>query len=116
MRLRRFSRRAGVDRQDRRHRRRAPDRAADGGRAHEGARDRRSRYNDVPPEVYRSFGFPGADDLGNMFQFKRDFQADFCGARDPASPAPSIPRCKTLTRGWPETRAGSRLHKEGEVA
>jgi hypothetical protein len=30
-------------------------------------------YNDVPPEVYRSFGFPGADDLGNMFQFKRDF-------------------------------------------
>ena len=31
------------------------------------------RYNNVPPEVYRSFGFPGADDLGNMFQFKRDF-------------------------------------------
>ena len=40
------------------------------------------RYNDVPPEVYRGFGFPGADDLGNMFQFKRDFEADFCGARD----------------------------------
>jgi len=39
------------------------------------------RYNDVPPEVYRSFGFPGADDLGNMFQFKRDFEAYFCGAR-----------------------------------
>ncbi len=39
------------------------------------------RYNDVPPDVYRSFGFPGADDLGNMFQFKRDFEADFCGAR-----------------------------------
>jgi uncharacterized protein YbjT (DUF2867 family) len=39
------------------------------------------RYNDVPPEVYRSFGFPGAEDLGNMFQFKRDFNADFCGAR-----------------------------------
>ena len=40
------------------------------------------RYNDVPPEVYRSFGFPGADDLGNMFQFKRDFQEAFRGARD----------------------------------
>ena len=39
------------------------------------------RYNDVPPEVYRGFGFPGADDLGNMFQFKRDFQDAFCGAR-----------------------------------
>ena len=39
------------------------------------------RYNDVPPEVYRSFGFPGAEDLGNMFQFKRDFEEYFCGAR-----------------------------------
>lgn len=29
-------------------------------------------YNAVPPDVYRSFGFPGADDVGNMFQFKRD--------------------------------------------
>ena len=42
------------------------------------------RYNSIPPEVYRTFGFPGADDLGNMFQFKRDFTAAFCGARDPA--------------------------------
>jgi uncharacterized protein YbjT (DUF2867 family) len=39
-------------------------------------------YTSVPPEVYRSFGFPGADDLGNMFQFKRDFNEYFCGARD----------------------------------
>jgi uncharacterized protein YbjT (DUF2867 family) len=39
------------------------------------------RYNDVPPEVYRGFGFPGADDLGNMFQFKRDFNEEFCAAR-----------------------------------
>jgi len=36
----------------------------------------------VPPDVYRSFGFPGADDLGNMFQFKADFEADYCAARD----------------------------------
>jgi uncharacterized protein YbjT (DUF2867 family) len=38
-------------------------------------------YNAVPPAVYRSFGFPGADDIGNMFQFNRDFADDFCGAR-----------------------------------
>jgi len=38
-------------------------------------------YQDVPPEVYRGFGFPGADDLGNMFQFKRDFNEYFRGAR-----------------------------------
>jgi uncharacterized protein YbjT (DUF2867 family) len=39
--------------------------------------------NSVPPEVYRSFGFPGAEDLGNMFQFKRDFEEYFCGRRSP---------------------------------
>jgi uncharacterized protein YbjT (DUF2867 family) len=38
-------------------------------------------YNSVPPEVYRSFGFPGADDIGNMFQYKRDFEKEFTGAR-----------------------------------
>lgn len=40
------------------------------------------KYNAVPPAVYRSFGFPGADDLGNMFQFKADFESHFCGARN----------------------------------
>lgn len=38
-------------------------------------------YNSVEPETYRGFGFPGADDLGNMFQFKRDFESYFVGAR-----------------------------------
>ena len=42
------------------------------------------RYNDVPPEVYRSFDFDGADDLGNMYQYKRDFNEDFCTTRDVA--------------------------------
>ncbi|MDF0651229.1 MAG: nucleoside-diphosphate sugar epimerase [Nitrospira sp. LK265] len=42
------------------------------------------RYNEVTPEQYRGFGFPGADDLGNMFQFKRDFNEVFCAARNPA--------------------------------
>ncbi|MCU0407201.1 MAG: NmrA/HSCARG family protein [Ignavibacteriaceae bacterium] len=38
-------------------------------------------YNAVPFDVFRSFGFPGADDLGNMFQFKHDFEDYYCGAR-----------------------------------
>jgi uncharacterized protein YbjT (DUF2867 family) len=33
-------------------------------------------------DAYRGFGFPGAQDLGNMFQFNCEFAADFCGARD----------------------------------
>ncbi|HXH85739.1 MAG TPA: NmrA/HSCARG family protein [Nitrospira sp.] len=42
------------------------------------------RYDPVTPEVYRGLGFPGADDLGNMFQFNQDFSEAFCGARNPA--------------------------------
>jgi len=38
-------------------------------------------YTDMTPEAYRALGFPGADDLGNMFQFKRDFNEDFRAAR-----------------------------------
>lgn len=38
-------------------------------------------YNAVPASVYRGFGFPGAEDLGNMFQFKDEFEDYFCGIR-----------------------------------
>jgi hypothetical protein len=40
-------------------------------------------YNALPFDVYRGLGFPGAEDMGNMFQFKHDFQEAFCGPRDP---------------------------------
>ncbi|MEO5957599.1 MAG: NmrA family NAD(P)-binding protein, partial [Opitutaceae bacterium] len=39
------------------------------------------KHNAVSPDEYRKFGFPGADDLGNMFQYKRDFEAEYCKAR-----------------------------------
>ena len=39
------------------------------------------RYNEITPAEFRAFGFPGADDLGNMFQFFRDFDQDCCDAR-----------------------------------
>ena len=54
------------------------------------------RYNNVPPEVYRSFGFPGADDLGNMFQFKRDFNDYFVGIRDLAFSRSLNPELQTF--------------------
>jgi uncharacterized protein YbjT (DUF2867 family) len=54
------------------------------------------RYNNVPPEVYRSFGFPSADDLGNMFQFKRDFNDYFVGARDLAFSRSLNPELQTF--------------------
>lgn len=45
------------------------------------ALDRDIGYNSVEPAIFRTFDFPGADDLGNMFQFFRDFADYFCGAR-----------------------------------
>ena len=39
------------------------------------------RHLDVPHAVYRTFGFPGADDLGNMFQYNHDFAEQFQDAR-----------------------------------
>jgi uncharacterized protein YbjT (DUF2867 family) len=38
-------------------------------------------YYAIPFAEYRKLGFPGADDLGNMFQFNHDFEKEFCGAR-----------------------------------
>jgi uncharacterized protein YbjT (DUF2867 family) len=39
------------------------------------------RYSAVTPEQYRGFGFPGAEDLGNMFQFYAEFEEAFMRAR-----------------------------------
>ena len=38
-------------------------------------------YNVVTPEMFRGFGFPGADDLGNMFQYYTEFEKEFSAAR-----------------------------------
>lgn len=62
-------------------------------------------YNAVSPEVYRSFGFPGADDLGNMFQFYRDFD-DLCNStRDVAQSRALNPELQSFAK-WLERNAG----------
>ncbi|MBI4167258.1 MAG: NmrA/HSCARG family protein [Acidobacteria bacterium] len=58
-------------------------------------------YNAIPFDVYRGLGFPGADDLGNMFQFKHDFQEVFCGARDPKVARSLNPDLQTFSQ-WLE--------------
>jgi uncharacterized protein YbjT (DUF2867 family) len=39
-------------------------------------------FPDVTPEAYRGFGFPGAEEFGNMFQFKADNESAYRRARD----------------------------------
>ncbi len=53
-------------------------------------------YYAIDADTFRSFDFPGADDLGNMFQFKRDFNEAYCGARDPEFARSLNPELKTL--------------------
>jgi len=39
------------------------------------------KYHAVDANVYRGFGFPGADEMGNMFQVYRDFEKEVLSAR-----------------------------------
>jgi len=55
-------------------------------------------YNAVTPDAYRAFGFPGADDLGNMFQFKADFESIYCGHRPLALSRELNPKLHTLAQ------------------
>ena len=41
------------------------------------------RFEDVPFDVYRGLGFPGADDLANMFQYQAILGQDFLRSRSP---------------------------------
>jgi uncharacterized protein YbjT (DUF2867 family) len=47
------------------------------------ALDRKVTFQDVPFDVYRAMGFPGAEDLGNMFQFQAILGEEFLRSRDP---------------------------------
>jgi uncharacterized protein YbjT (DUF2867 family) len=62
------------------------------------------RYDAVSPDVYRAFGFPGADEMGNMFQYKRDFNEEYTGARDLDMSRRLNPRLQTFDQ-WLERNA-----------
>ncbi len=61
-------------------------------------------YNEVTPDQYRSFGFPGADDLGNMFQFYRDFDEVCNSIRDVNGSRELNPELKSFD-AWLEENA-----------
>ena len=56
------------------------------------------RYNEITPAAYRALGFPGADDLGNMFQFNTDFEQDYCDARSISETKKLNPELLTFDR------------------
>jgi uncharacterized protein YbjT (DUF2867 family) len=60
-------------------------------------------YVAMDPAAYRALGFPGADDLGNMFQFYRDFNNDFMAAR-------SVEKSRKLNPGLQSFEQWLRAH------
>ncbi len=51
------------------------------------------RFSPMSAEAYRNLGFPGADDLGNMFQMFDEFEREYCASRSVAAArglAPSL--------------------------
>jgi uncharacterized protein YbjT (DUF2867 family) len=54
------------------------------------------RYNDVPPDVFRSFPFPGADLAANTWQFVAETNEEYCARRDIGFSRSINPRLQTF--------------------
>src|SRR5207248_9281380 len=66
---------------------------------------RRVRYVDVDPATYRTWEFAGANELGNMLQFKRDFEEVFCATRSLEKSKQLNPSLQTFDQ-WLARHAG----------
>jgi uncharacterized protein YbjT (DUF2867 family) len=62
------------------------------------------RYNAVTPAAYSALGFPGADELANMFQFNADFAEEYCAVRDLDTSRRLHPRLRSYSE-WLEQHA-----------
>jgi len=56
-------------------------------------------YNPITPEEYRRLGTPGAEELGNMFQYFQEFESEFCATRNLESARILNPSLQTFG-GW----------------
>jgi hypothetical protein len=63
------------------------------------------RHVALTPSQYAALGFPGADDLANMFQFKTMFERMYCDARNPACARELHPGLQTFARWLAHHRA-----------
>jgi uncharacterized protein YbjT (DUF2867 family) len=63
------------------------------------------KYNAITPEAFRALGFPGADDLGNMFQFYAEFEQDCCDARSISETKTLNPELQTFDRWLTQNKA-----------
>jgi uncharacterized protein YbjT (DUF2867 family) len=62
------------------------------------------RYVDIDVPAYRALGFPGADDLGNMFQFYQEFDRELAEIRSVEGTRAVNPEVQSFAK-WLETNA-----------
>lgn len=63
------------------------------------------KYNAVDANVYRGFGFPGADEMGNMFQADRDFEKEMMANRNLAEARKLNPALQTFEQWLANNKA-----------
>ena len=63
-------------------------------------------YEALTADAYRALGFPGADDLANMFSFKREFEHSYCASRSIACARALNPALMDFA-GWLARNAAS---------
>ena len=66
--------------------------------------ERTVKYVSIEPKFYRDLGFPGADVLENMFQYKRDHNQVFCSIRNMDNVRDLIQ--PTTFKDWCKTNVG----------
>jgi uncharacterized protein YbjT (DUF2867 family) len=59
----------------------------------------------LSPRQYAALGFPGADELANMFQFKHEFERMYCNSRSVARTRELYPAVQTFAH-WLAAHAG----------
>jgi uncharacterized protein YbjT (DUF2867 family) len=62
-------------------------------------------YAPVTADEFRAFGFPGAEDLGNMFQFLEEFTSDVVEAHPVGATRQRLPKLETFDE-WLAENAG----------
>lgn len=64
------------------------------------------KYNAIAPDVFRSFGFPAAAEIGNMFQFYSEFADDVNRTRDVAKSRELNPELQNFDEWLSRNKAG----------
>jgi hypothetical protein len=74
------------------------------------------RHITMQHSQYAQLGFAGSNDLANMFQYKQDFNLEFCSARSVEGTRALHPELMSSGSGWRRTPHAFRVTTEWREA